>query len=686
MATIYRAVSGERAVALKVVKPDIVRNKTAAARFHREAKAASRLRHPGIVQVLAWGFEKEMPYIAMELVEGEDLFEFLDRRGLLSEEQSMRIGVRLCEALAAAHAQGVVHRDLKPENIMVTPRPDSDELSIKVLDFGIAKLVGPGPGDMWGDETVPQVLTKVGSAVGTPSHMAPEQARGDPVDGRTDIYACGVLLYEMSTGHLPFEGDNPLHVAIRQVRDPPPPPSVHRPDILPALERIILRALEKDPGARFQTAIELRSELLVALGEQDDGPDVTAQQLAVADDRSDDAPAPSDDVDDAHTAQRDQPAELRASQERPPAARTLVAEGIPARYDDEHDPPTRVVKPDSATAQRELSGTQVDDPATMELDTVAGPTMRREVGALRQIIDAALQASRAPQAAPRPRASETGTLTSAALRPSQPPRTPVPIAPARTPVPLPSAPPESTDDTPFLDRARIARPLAKTATLTGQAPADAVANVAADFRLRAGGTILTEPEQDEDPTAVSQAIPQTPAAPRHIEDEDSEGSVATVVSSVGGLPSQLEKMVEAARAAAALEREKVSQSGSTAKRSPALSVTKQSEFGMIGLSSRDVVPAIEVIPAAAEPVQPMSSSYPPPQPDPQAMMPHDSSAPPITHWPPPTQGRRAANELEDLLKQMPQQRQPILSSMVVIVLLGLAIVVLVWLLVGAATF
>ncbi len=266
MAAIYRAEQDRepKDVALKIIRPEIVQNRTVSARFHREAKAASKLRHPGIVGIVGWGFEGDIPYIAMELIEGEDLFEVLEREGPLPQAWSVLTAMRICDALAVAHAEGVVHRDLKPENVMVIPPVDGGEHGVKVLDFGIAKLVGPVG---YSDETVPQVLTKVGSAVGTPSHMAPEQARGDQVDGRSDIYALGVVLYEMVTGHLPFEGNNPLLVAIQQVRDEPPPPSRWLPDIHPKLEQLILRMLAKSPDERPQTADLLGRQLAVVFDE-----------------------------------------------------------------------------------------------------------------------------------------------------------------------------------------------------------------------------------------------------------------------------------------------------------------------------------------------------------------------------------------------------------------------------------
>ncbi|MEZ4446479.1 MAG: protein kinase [Polyangiaceae bacterium] len=279
MATIYRAtaVATGEAVAVKVVRPEVGRNPTVSARFQREVKAASKLDHPGIVRVLDWGIEEpDTPWLAMELIEGEDLFEILDRCGPLPESWSVAVAAKVCEALDAAHREGVIHRDLKPENVMIARSMVGGERVVKVLDFGVAKLLRPNPMDLFSDETVPQMLTKAGSAVGTPSHMAPEQARGEAVDGRTDIYALGVLLYEMVAGQLPFAGDNPLLVAVQQVRDEPPPPSRFRSDLHPALEALILQMLAKSPADRPQSALELRDRLVHLLQSlaEEDGPTV----------------------------------------------------------------------------------------------------------------------------------------------------------------------------------------------------------------------------------------------------------------------------------------------------------------------------------------------------------------------------------------------------------------------------
>jgi serine/threonine-protein kinase len=268
MASIYRAQCDDpaRVVAVKLIHPEMIKNETALARFHREATAAGRLKHPGCVEMLDWGVEGQRPYIVMELVPGEDLYRLLGRERRIAQERAIAIAIKLCDVLEAAHELGIIHRDLKPENIMLMP-PDArtGQQHIKVLDFGIAKLVMPDHSDTWSDATSPRALTRVGSAIGTPTHMSPEQAKGQPIDGRADLYAVGVLLYEMVTGHLPFEGKDPIRVAVAQVKEPPRPPSDHYAEIDSSLEHTILVCLAKAPDARWQTAAELRERLTKVL-------------------------------------------------------------------------------------------------------------------------------------------------------------------------------------------------------------------------------------------------------------------------------------------------------------------------------------------------------------------------------------------------------------------------------------
>ncbi|MGK3994020.1 protein kinase domain-containing protein [Sorangium sp. So ce1024] len=270
MAAVYRGVQDAepREVAIKIMHPQLLGDATFMTRFHREAKAASRLRHPNTVQIVDSGLEGHLPYIVMELVSGQDLFELLVVERRLSEARAARILIGIADALAAAHDRGIVHRDLKPENVMILrDAADPSVERVKVLDFGIAKMVeggsragddGPNsaPISVWGS------VTTVGVVVGTPAYMSPEQCRGDAIDGRSDVYACGVLLFLLVTGRLPFPPTDVVwQVAMDHVRKRPPAPSLFVPKIHPGLEAIILTALAKLPDQRQQSARELRDEL-----------------------------------------------------------------------------------------------------------------------------------------------------------------------------------------------------------------------------------------------------------------------------------------------------------------------------------------------------------------------------------------------------------------------------------------
>jgi serine/threonine protein kinase len=264
MADVFRArdVETDTRVAVKLVPSELVTSPVAAARFQREVKASSKLDHPAIVRVHAWGIDADHGYIVMDMVEGEDLYERLQRLGAIPVPAALEIAVKVLHGLEVAHAAGVIHRDLKPENIMLEATGQ-----LRILDFGIAKLHRTGARE---EETIPASLTQAGTAVGTPSHMAPEQARGGHVDGRADLYAVGVLLYEMVTGRLPFEGTSPIEVVMKQVRDLPTPPRHHDPSLPVALEAMILRALEKDPTSRPPNALAMRRALEAILAEIDD--------------------------------------------------------------------------------------------------------------------------------------------------------------------------------------------------------------------------------------------------------------------------------------------------------------------------------------------------------------------------------------------------------------------------------
>ena len=245
-----------RQVALKVLAPRLVQDRRHVTRFLQEARAVLALNHPNIVTVYDIGETDGVYYIASELIEGETLRTVLSR-GRLEFAQSVDIAIQACAALVAAHDKGIVHRDIKPENVML--RGDG---YVKVLDFGIAKLTEQfgGPGRP-GTAAAASLETVAGLIVGTTPYMSPEQARGAPVDARTDVWSCGVLLYEMITGEIPFAGGSTTDVLAR-ILEREPTPLASLVEGLPAeLQRIVTRALKKDPGDRYPAMPELLADL-----------------------------------------------------------------------------------------------------------------------------------------------------------------------------------------------------------------------------------------------------------------------------------------------------------------------------------------------------------------------------------------------------------------------------------------
>ncbi len=255
----------DRPVAIKILQALMERDQDFASRFQREALAASKLDHPNVAQVLDYGEEPDgMLYIVMELLEGKTLRDALNHSRPLSLKRIVELMNQLTGALAAAHDAGIIHRDIKPENVVLVRRKNDDgdmkEL-LKVCDFGIAAVQKV---DVDG---APEYLSSGGTSVtGTPEYMAPEVARGERVDARSDIYACGVLLYELATGVVPFTGATPVAILVAHVSDAPRPPSEVNPKIDKRLELVILRALSKNPGARQDNVRELRADLRALLG------------------------------------------------------------------------------------------------------------------------------------------------------------------------------------------------------------------------------------------------------------------------------------------------------------------------------------------------------------------------------------------------------------------------------------
>jgi beta-lactam-binding protein with PASTA domain/tRNA A-37 threonylcarbamoyl transferase component Bud32 len=259
-----------RTVAIKRLRIDLASDATFQARFRREAQSAASLNHPTIVSVYDTGEEPDpngsgitIPYIVMELVTGKTLRDLIREGRKIMPERALEITSGVLEALDYSHRAGIVHRDIKPGNVMLTPQGQ-----VKVMDFGIARAVAD----------TSSTMTQTAAVIGTAQYLSPEQARGETVDARSDLYSTGCLLYELLTGRPPFVGESPVSVAYQHVREQPLPPSSFDPDIPPEVDAVVLKALAKSREERYQSAAEMRQDIHRVLA----GQQVTAPMAPVA--------------------------------------------------------------------------------------------------------------------------------------------------------------------------------------------------------------------------------------------------------------------------------------------------------------------------------------------------------------------------------------------------------------------
>ncbi|MGV0654884.1 Stk1 family PASTA domain-containing Ser/Thr kinase [Mycolicibacterium thermoresistibile] len=252
-----------RDVAVKVLRADLARDPSFYLRFRREAQNAAALNHPAIVAVYDTGEAETptgpLPYIVMEYVDGVTLRDIVHTDGPMEPKRAIEVIADACQALNFSHQHGIIHRDVKPANIMI-----SKTGAVKVMDFGIARAIADS-----------NSVTQTAAVIGTAQYLSPEQARGETVDARSDVYSLGCVLYEILTGEPPFVGDSPVAVAYQHVREDPVPPSRRNPAVSPELDAVVLKALAKNPDNRYQTAAEMRADLVrVHSGEQPEAPKV----------------------------------------------------------------------------------------------------------------------------------------------------------------------------------------------------------------------------------------------------------------------------------------------------------------------------------------------------------------------------------------------------------------------------
>lgn len=265
----------KRQVAIKVMKESLVHDRDFVLRFDREAKAVASMSHPHVINIYDVGTENQVPFLVMEYMEGSSLNELIQLTGVLSTEEAAIIAAQVCDGLYHAHQRGIYHRDIKPHNIMATA-----DGQFKIGDFGIARQSG--------DSTLTQTNTVMGSV----HYFSPEHARGEGISHQSDLYSLGVVLFEMVTGRVPFEGEEAIAIALKHVQDPVPDPRQWNPDLSDELCRIITRAMAKSPAERYQSAQEMKKDLLRILDGSEDEEVVIASSPPPASEAEESSPPP----------------------------------------------------------------------------------------------------------------------------------------------------------------------------------------------------------------------------------------------------------------------------------------------------------------------------------------------------------------------------------------------------------
>ena len=263
MATVYKAKCHvlNRFVAVKILKDEFTTDEEFIKRFNTEAQAVASLTHPNIVSVYDVGHEGDLYYIVMELIQGKTLKEIILAEGALSWKWSVNVAIQIASALETAHKNNIIHRDIKPHNIIIT-----EDGIAKVTDFGIAKSVSNS------------TITAFGTTLGSVHYFSPEHARGGFTDAKSDLYSLGVVLFEMLTGKVPFDADTPVSVALKHMQEEPVEPISINPGILVAINKIVMKAMKKDPTFRYQNATEMLKDLTLAL-KNPDGNFVTSNTI-----------------------------------------------------------------------------------------------------------------------------------------------------------------------------------------------------------------------------------------------------------------------------------------------------------------------------------------------------------------------------------------------------------------------